>query len=60
VILEADGEPLASFEDLRETVLASEGRAIPISVWRDGETIELEITPPSATPTTARAASSGG
>jgi regulator of sigma E protease len=45
VILEADGEPLASFEDLRETVLASEGRAIPISVWRDGAEIEMQITP---------------
>jgi regulator of sigma E protease len=45
VILEADGRPLAAFEDLRATVLASEGRAIPLTVWRDGGAIELEITP---------------
>jgi regulator of sigma E protease len=45
VIVEADGRPLAAFEDLRQTVLASEGRAIPIEVWRDGTTLSLTIEP---------------
>jgi regulator of sigma E protease len=45
VIVEADGEPIVSFEELREKVLASEGRAIPITVWRDGSLLDLEITP---------------
>jgi regulator of sigma E protease len=45
VILEADGSPLVAFDDLRETVLASEGRAIPLEVWRDGETLSIEIRP---------------
>lgn len=45
VILEADGRPLAAFTDLRETVLASEGRTIPLRVWRDGTEIGLEIMP---------------
>jgi regulator of sigma E protease len=45
VVLEADGEAIASFDELRETVLASEGRSIPITVWRDGTEIEMQITP---------------
>jgi regulator of sigma E protease len=45
VILSADGRPLVAFEELRETVLGSGGRAIPLEVWRDGETRMLEITP---------------
>jgi regulator of sigma E protease len=45
VILSADGRELASFEDLRQTVLSSAGRAIPLTVWRDGETLTLDITP---------------
>ena len=45
LILSADGRPLASFEDLREVVLASGGRSIPLTVWREGQTIALEITP---------------
>ena len=45
VILTADGRPLASFEDLRRTVLASDGREIPIEVWRAGATLPLTIRP---------------
>jgi regulator of sigma E protease len=45
VILEADGRPLSAFAELRETVLASEDRTIPLRVWRDGAEIDLEITP---------------
>jgi regulator of sigma E protease len=45
VIVAADGRPLAAFEDLRETVLASGGRTIPLEVWRDGATLTLPIAP---------------
>lgn len=45
VILKADGQPLASFEALRTIVLASEGRTIPLDVWREGQEIILAITP---------------
>ena len=45
MILGADGRPLGSFDDLREVVLASGGRTIPLEVWRDGATVELAITP---------------
>jgi regulator of sigma E protease len=45
VILAANGRELASFEDLRTVVLASDGQTIPLSVWRDGETRTLDITP---------------
>jgi regulator of sigma E protease len=45
VILAADGRALGSFGDLREVVLGSGGRTIPLEVWRDGRTLTLEITP---------------
>ena len=61
LILAADGQPLASFEDLREVVLASGDRTIPLKVWRDGDDVDARRSRRrSATPTTARAASSGG
>ncbi|PZQ49401.1 MAG: RIP metalloprotease RseP [Rhodovulum sulfidophilum] len=45
LVLSADGRELFSFADLRTVVLASEGRRIPIQVWRDGGEVTLEITP---------------
>lgn len=45
VIVQADGKPLASFEELRQIVLASGGRSIPLEVWRDGVRVVLPITP---------------
>ena len=45
VILSADGVPLAAFEDLRQAVLGANERAIPLEVWRAGETLTLPITP---------------
>ncbi|WP_350459154.1 RIP metalloprotease RseP [Amaricoccus sp.] len=45
VILEADGKPLASFGELRQVVVDSGGRPIPLRVWRDGAEIGLEIQP---------------
>jgi regulator of sigma E protease len=45
VILTADGRALRSFEDLRQVVLASGGRTIPLEVWRGGATVALDIVP---------------
>ncbi|MFO1140868.1 MAG: RIP metalloprotease RseP [Amaricoccus sp.] len=45
LILQADGHPLASFEALRQAVLTSGGRSIPLEVWRDGATLTVQITP---------------
>ncbi|MBB5220885.1 regulator of sigma E protease [Amaricoccus macauensis] len=45
VILQADGKPLASFEELRQIVLASGGHSIPLEVWRGGVRVILPITP---------------
>lgn len=45
VILTADGKSLASFEELRQIVLASGGRTIPLEVWRGGVRVVLPITP---------------
>jgi regulator of sigma E protease len=45
VILAADGRALGSFGELREVVLASGGRSIPLEVWRDGAPLTLDITP---------------
>ncbi len=45
LILEADGKPLGSFDALRQAVLASDGRTIPLTIWRDGATVALSITP---------------
>jgi len=45
LILELGGTPLASFEDLREVVLSSEGVDLPMVILRDGERIDLSIKP---------------
>jgi regulator of sigma E protease len=45
VILTADGRALGSFGELREVVLGSGGRTIPLEVWRDGQAITLDIMP---------------
>lgn len=45
VILAVDGQPIAAFEQLREIVLASGGKTLPLDVWRGGAELVLEITP---------------
>jgi regulator of sigma E protease len=45
VIVSADGQPLGSFNELREVVLGAGGRTIPLEVWRDGGEVALSITP---------------
>ena len=45
VILSADGRALGSFGELRDVVLGAGGRTIPLEVWRDGNSVSLDITP---------------
>lgn len=45
LILQADGEDLAAFEDLREVIMASGDRTIDLLVWRDSALQTIPITP---------------
>lgn len=45
VILSIDGEPIVSFEELRLAVEGSEGRAMLLEVWRDGEVLDFALAP---------------
>ena len=44
-ILSIDGQPIRVFQDLRDAVLASDGRPLDVEVGRDGETLRFEVTP---------------
>ena len=45
VILSLDGKEITTFLQLREIVQQSEGRALPMQVWRKGETFDLTLSP---------------
>ena len=45
VITAIDGAPIAAFVQLQEAIKTSEGRTVTLTIWRDGETLELEMTP---------------
>ena len=45
IILAADGKDLVTFMDLKKIVEASRDKEIVLTVWRDGEAIDLPITP---------------
>ncbi len=45
VFLAVDGQPVATFEQMRQIVGQSEGRALRFTVWRDGRTFEASVTP---------------
>jgi len=45
VITAIDGEPIYAFSQLRKTVESSEGRAIPIKIWRAGEMVDFVLVP---------------
>ena len=47
MILSIDGEAMNAFSDLRRTVGASDGRALLLRVWRDGEEFDLTLVPRS-------------
>jgi regulator of sigma E protease len=44
-ILSIDGKPLTSFTEIPPIVGGAEGRTLVFRVWRDGQTLELSITP---------------
>ncbi|MFN6924186.1 MAG: RIP metalloprotease RseP [Tabrizicola sp.] len=45
VILKVDGQDVHVFSQIREIVLASEGRPVRMTVWRDGRTFDVSLTP---------------
>ncbi|WP_341213130.1 RIP metalloprotease RseP [uncultured Limimaricola sp.] len=45
VIVTLDGREVFAFAELIEIVTASEGRTLDMTVWRDGSTRELSLTP---------------
>jgi regulator of sigma E protease len=45
LVLAIDGDPIAAFRELREKVMASEGRPLLLEVWRGGETFEVALVP---------------
>lgn len=45
VILQAGGKDVRFFDELPEIVGASKGQPVPVTVWRDGKTFDVSITP---------------
>ncbi len=45
VIMEANGQPVASFQDLRAVVEAALDDGVLLTIWRDGSLSETRITP---------------
>jgi regulator of sigma E protease len=44
-ILAANGQPVAAFEELPDIVKAANGAPVTLSVWRNGQTFEVTMTP---------------
>ncbi len=45
VITSVDGEPVWALSQVQEAVQAGAGAAVQLGVWRDGETLEVTLTP---------------
>ncbi len=45
VITAVDGRPVFAFEQVVDAVSGSDGRPLTLAVWRDGETLTLEVAP---------------
>lgn len=45
VILAVDGAPIYAFGQLRDRVVASDGKALLLSVWRSGATLDVTLIP---------------
>ena len=45
VVTAVDGAPLHSFKQLREAVVASNGKALLLTVWREGEVLDIALVP---------------
>ncbi|MCG6901615.1 MAG: RIP metalloprotease RseP [Rhodobacter sp.] len=44
-ILSVDGEPVPTFQALREKIGASDGKTVLLAVWRDGEVTDVALKP---------------
>jgi regulator of sigma E protease len=45
VIVAIDGAPVFAFDQLKQAVEGGDGAPLALSVWRAGETLEVELTP---------------
>ncbi|MGV6847767.1 MAG: RIP metalloprotease RseP [Marinibacterium sp.] len=45
VIVSVDGTPIFAFDQLKERVEGSDGRALLLKVWRDGEVMDFALAP---------------
>ena len=45
VVTAIDGEKVFDFDQLREAVGASDGKPVTLSIWRGGETLEVQLQP---------------
>lgn len=45
VITAVDGAPIFAFDQLKEAVESSDGRALLLDVWRDGQMLEFALAP---------------
>ena len=45
LIRSVEGQPVRSFEQLRDLVDASEGAALTLGIWRSGDTLEVTLSP---------------
>jgi regulator of sigma E protease len=45
VVTQIDGQPVSTFRELRDIVGASDGRALDLQVWRDGDLLDLTLVP---------------
>ncbi|WP_306114084.1 MULTISPECIES: RIP metalloprotease RseP [unclassified Roseovarius] len=45
VITSVDGTPISAFSELKDIVETSNGRALQLKVWRDGELIDFALAP---------------
>ncbi|MGH1414472.1 MAG: RIP metalloprotease RseP [Pelagimonas sp.] len=45
VIVAIDGEPVFAFDQLKEKVEGSEGASLALTIWRDGEEVQTDLTP---------------
>ncbi len=45
VIVAVDGVPIQTFDQLRNLAGGSEGRTLAVTIWRDGRTFDLSLTP---------------
>ncbi len=45
VIVAVEGEPIVAFDQLKDVVESSDGRALQLKVWRDGELLDFALAP---------------